>query len=114
MTLPEISALLESIPAEIEKKFAELSGLRLQYLTAKAGHERDHARYLLETKTKNPDMTQAEIVATAVNLAFDKKMDAIKAESAYRKCVGELRTLRDRLEAVYEGSYNLRQEMKLR
>jgi len=94
----------------IEKKTGELEAAREGYLYAKARWENNQARYLLETKLKHPTMVQSEILASAINLSYQDKLDYIKCESAYRRLVGELKALRDRLSVYQEISWNLRKE----
>src|SRR3990167_1720255 len=94
----------------IEKRTGELETARERYLYAKARWENNQARYLLETKLKYPTMVQSEILASAINLSYQDKLDYIKYESAYRRLVGELKALRDRLSVYQEISWNLRRE----
>ena len=109
-TFAEANCSLFSISEQIEQKTGELEAARERYLYAKARWENNQARYLLETKLKYPTMVQSEILASAINLSYQDKLDYIKYESAYRRLVGELKALRDRLSVYQEISWNLRRE----
>lgn len=94
----------------ITQKTYELNDAREKYLYAKALWENEYARYLLETKMRHPDMVQSEILALATNLSYQNKIDAIKAESAYKRLVNDIKALRDKLDVLREVSFNLRRE----
>lgn len=59
-------------------------------------------------------MTQSEIKANAVVMAFDSRIEFIRAESLYRKLQNEIKSLRDKLEVYKEISFNLRREAAIR
>src|SRR3990167_11158769 len=94
----------------IEKKTDELETAREMYLYAKAKVENEYARFLLESKTKNPDAVQEEIKALATNLSYGERLNCIKAESAYRRLQNEVKALRDKLDVCKEISWNIRRE----
>ena len=108
-----LSTELYQAAKEIQIKDGLVEAARLVYLTAKADYERDKAKALIETKLRNPEMTQTDVNAESVVISYDSKITAVKAESAYKKLVGELKALRDKLTALQECSYNLRQEARL-
>ena len=109
----KLSVELSNTAKEIQLKDGLVEAARLTYLTAKAEHERASAKALIETKLRNPEMTQTDIKAESVVISYDAKISAIIAESAYKKLVGELKALRDKLETLREISFNLRCEAKL-
>lgn len=111
-TMADVNNALEVISSEINEKTAELSPLREAHQIAKATYENTFSRYLLETKAINPEYTVQEIKATATNLAYSAKLEAIKAESAYRKACNELKALNTEFEGLREQAYNLRSEIK--
>lgn len=106
----EVNASLEQAVKDIEVKNFELGEAREMFLLAKANYENSRARYLLEQKAKSPELTQSELNAFAINLSHTDRLEFIKAESSYRKLNGEIRNLRERLEAYREMSFNLRRE----
>ena len=107
---PEANKELFDVGELITQKTHELNDAREKYLYAKALWENNYARYLLETKVKNLEMTQEEIKASATNLAYEDKLTAIKAESSYKKLVNEIKALRDKISVLQEISWNLRKE----
>jgi len=109
----EINNELEQIVKLIEIKSFELNNAREKFLLMKASYENSRARYLLEEKAKNTDLTQSELNALATNLSHADRLEFIKAESSYRRLVGEIKALRDRLDVAQEISYNLRRESQI-
>jgi len=109
----KLSTELNNTANLIQKKDGEVEDARLVYMQSKANYERLVAKALIETKLRNPDMTQTDIKAESVIITYDDKMASIIAESKYKKLVGELRSLRDKLDALKECAYNLRCEAKL-
>ena len=95
---------------QIEKKTGELEAAREGYLYAKARWGNEYARFLLESKTKNPDAVQEEIKAFATNLSYQERLECIKAESLYRRLQNEVKALRDKLDVLKEVSWNLRKD----
>src|SRR3990167_4813001 len=94
----------------IEKKTGELETAREGYLYGKARWENEYARFLLESKVKNPDAVQEEIKALATNLSYQERLNCIRAESAYRRLQNEVKALRDKLDVLKEVSWNLRKD----
>ena len=94
----------------IEKKTDELETAREMYLYAKAKVENEYAKFLLESKTKNPDAVQEEIKALATNLSYQERLECIKAESLYRRLQNEVKALREKLDVMREVSWNLRKD----
>jgi len=109
----EINSELSEIVKQIELKSYEFNDAREKFLLAKANYENSRARYLLEEKAKNTDLTQAELNALATNLSHADRLEFIKAESSYRRLMGEIRALRDKLDVAQEISYNLRREAQI-
>jgi len=106
----EANSSLFSTGELIEKKTGELETAREAYLYAKARWENEYARFLLESKTKNPDAVQEEIKALATNLSYQERLNCIKAESLYRRLQNEVKALRDKLDVLKEVSWNLRKD----
>jgi len=113
VTFAEANSELEDVAEAIETKTQELTAAREKYLLAKDAYEFAYSRHLLETKVREPDMVQSEIIAQAKVLSHDARLEAIKAESVYKKIMEDLRSLRDRLDAAREISYNLRREVRI-
>src|SRR3990167_518538 len=97
----------------IEQKTGDLETAREAYLYSKARWENEYARFLLESKTKNPDAVQEEIKALATNLSYQERLNCIRAESAYRRLQNEVKALREKLDVCREISWNLRAEAKI-
>jgi len=106
----ETNKNLFDIAELIEKKTDELETAREAYLYGKARWENEYARFLLESKVKNPDAVQEEIKALATNLSYQERLNCIKAESLYRRLQNEVKALRDKLDVCKEVSWNLRRE----
>ena len=98
------------IAEQIEKKTNDLETAREAYLYSKARWENEYARFLLESKTKNPDAVQEEIKALATNLSYGERLNCIRAESAYRRIQNEVKALRDKMDVLKEVSWNLRKD----
>ena len=113
MNFIEANNALVELTTEIEKLSFELSGAQEVYLIKKAIYERDFAKYCLETEVNDSDATQTHVKATATNLAFDAKMEYIKAKSAYEAIRVSLAAKRDRLDGLRELCFNLRSERKI-
>lgn len=109
----KLSTEIYQVSRDIQIKDGLVEAARLEYLTKKAEYERDRAKVLMTTKLKNPEKTQTDVVAEATVIVFDSRMAAVIAESAYKKLVGELKALRDKLDGLKECSYNLRAEARL-
>jgi hypothetical protein len=110
-TTIEINNALEVISAQINEKTMALGPLREAHQIAKATYENNFSRYLLETKAKYPEYTVQEIKAKAINFSHSYRLEAIKAESAYRKVCNELRALNTEYEGLREQSFNIRAEL---
>ena len=111
-SINEINEAMEKVNNEICEKGNKLAELREQYQTAKAIYENMFAKYLLETKALNPEMRVQEIKAMATNLAYTDRINAIKAESQYRRAQNEFKALELTFEGLREASYGLRAEIK--
>ena len=105
---------LENVLKILQEKTIELAVSRENYLKAKIFAEKEYSRFLLESKAKNPDMVQSEIKAQAKVLSYDSKLESVKFQSSYMKIFNELKVLRDQLDMLYEHSYNLRSETRLK
>ena len=110
-TTVEINNALEVINTQIDEKTAELEPLRSAHKNAKALYENNYSRYYLETKAKNTDWADGRVKALATNLAYNDKLDAIKAESSYMKVNNELKALYTEVDCLKEQSYNIRAEL---
>ena len=106
----EANKELFDVAEKIELKTGELENAREKYLLCDAEYENEYSRTLLETKLKRQDATQSEIVAQAKVLSYEKKLEMIKAEFAYKRLQNEVRALRDKLDVCKEISWNLRKE----
>lgn len=113
MDFAELNEELTVVSHSIAEKNNGLQKTRTEWLTKKAEYEMAYSRVLLETKIKNPEMTQSEIKAQATCLSYQARLDCILAESNFRQLMGEINALRDRLEALREISFNIRQETRL-
>ena len=109
----KVNAQLEQTAEAIQIASNLITNSNLLYLTAKADYEKEYASALLQAKAEDGKLTQEEIKATAVNKAYEKKMEMIRAKSRYDANRCELRSLRDRLDVEREVSFNLRQEAKI-
>ena len=110
MSFQSINEELKQAAKDIEVKTFELNNATTAYLESEAFYDKEFSMFFLETKLKNPEMTQSEIKANAVCLAYESKLAMIKAESSYRKLQNEIKMLRDKLDSFKEISYNLRRE----
>ena len=59
MSFQPVNTELDRVSKEIELVSEELAQARTDYLLEKAKYENEFSRNLLETKLRNPDMTQS-------------------------------------------------------
>jgi len=111
-TIREVGIEFEKTHKRMAELANSLSELRENYQRAKALYENSFSRHLLEIKAREPEWTVQEVKAQATNLAYDDRLLCIKAESAYKRVVNEMKMLDTYLEGLKEHSYNLRQELK--
>lgn len=135
-----IESELISLPEEIEKKADEKNKALEEYRNAEAELEKEQARIMQTEKAKiltevdsqiekimvmpkvDADKklkvlkmhmpTIEDLKAIAIQETYQKRLDVITKESAWRARTKEFDRLKNEFEAVKERSYNLRQEMK--
>ncbi|MDD4892369.1 MAG: hypothetical protein PHH73_00020 [Candidatus Rickettsiella isopodorum] len=103
---------LISAYGQIEIKSNELETARENHLLKKAQYENEFSKIILLTKVKNPDMAQGDLKATAICICYELQLDSIKSEAKYKRLLGDIKSLRDKLDSLKEIGYNLRREIK--
>ena len=111
-TLSEINNCLIEVSQKINQKTEELNAAREEYLNKEAIYTNEYSKYYLQTKVTNTDWTGSRVLAQATNLAHNNKMEAIKAESRYKRLQGDLKALNSEFDALKEEGYNVRAEIK--
>lgn len=113
MTISEINANLIKISKDIAIKSNEIDIARSEYLQAKDEYEHEYSKSVIFCKTTDPNATQTDIKAMAIDKTYQKKLDMRVKEAKYRSLMSGLKSLRDQLESLYETSYNIRAELRL-
>ncbi|MDD5571928.1 MAG: hypothetical protein PHD97_12330 [Bacteroidales bacterium] len=110
--LNTIDEALQQMPADIEKKSFEATGLRESYKLKKHEYELKASEIIQIEKLKNPDSTQTDLNALSKSGSTKEYIDMILLESKYRRAQAELQRLKDDFDALKERSYNWRAYVK--
>lgn len=113
MSFFEINKQLAAIEQEFQEKSQKLNEKRETWLKSQAEYSRAYSMAILETKAKDPKKSALETTATADSITYEKRLEMIVAESAYKSLVTELSSLKNRLDALREQAFNLRKEASI-
>lgn len=108
----EINEEMSALSREIEILSGQLEAKRSEYETSKHAYELAYSGHILTGKIMNPNYTQTDLEAYAIQQSSEVKARMILAHGAYRKLKADLSAKQGLLDTVREQGWNLRQELK--
>lgn len=111
-TIREVNEEIQKVMEKMAITRNEVSDFRQKYHEAKAFYENEYSRLFLTTRANDQELTMQEVKANATTLAYNSKLDVIKAESTYQKALNLLKGYETEYEGLINMGYNLRQELK--
>jgi hypothetical protein len=104
----KIEKRMIELPREIKELSYRVADLKLNWINAKANYKRSHAKVISIEKTKNPALTQTDLMALADEQTAEELIKVNVTESEYRKALADRDELRDGLSSLCGVSSNRR------